>query len=81
MTKAPPRNELLAVTGGNLRVTKFLEDLASGGGGSVGSVDWADVTGKPLTFPPAVHSHAITDVTGLQAALAAVPDPLLVWFI
>lgn len=30
---------------------------------------WADITGKPTTFAPAVHSHAISDTTGLQAAL------------
>lgn len=30
---------------------------------------WADVTGKPSTFPPAAHSHVIADVTGLQSAL------------
>lgn len=30
---------------------------------------WADLTGKPATYPPATHTHPITDVTGLQAAL------------
>jgi hypothetical protein len=34
-----------------------------------GAVEWAAVTGKPETFPPAAHSHAIADVTGLQTAL------------
>lgn len=33
------------------------------------SAAWADVTGKPATFPPADHDHAIADVTGLQDAL------------
>lgn len=32
---------------------------------------WADITGKPTTFAPAAHSHAISDTTGLQAALDA----------
>ena len=32
-------------------------------------IDWADITGKPSTFPPSTHSHAIADVTGLQTAL------------
>ena len=32
---------------------------------------WDNVTGKPLTFTPSTHSHAITDVTGLQSALNA----------
>jgi hypothetical protein len=40
-----------------------------GGGGGGGPVDWADITGKPSTFPPSAHSHVIADVTGLQAVL------------
>ena len=35
------------------------------------SVTWASLSGKPSTFPPATHQHAISDVTGLQAALDA----------
>jgi len=30
---------------------------------------WAGVTGKPATFSPSAHSHAISEVTALQAAL------------
>lgn len=30
---------------------------------------WASVTGKPSTFPPATHEHAIADVTGLQSII------------
>ena len=30
---------------------------------------WEGLTGKPSTFPPSTHSHAIADVTGLQTAL------------
>ncbi|WP_199228638.1 hypothetical protein, partial [Caulobacter sp. D4A] len=30
---------------------------------------WANLGGKPATFTPAAHAHAIADVTGLQAAL------------
>ncbi|QNJ56177.1 minor tail protein [Microbacterium phage Burritobowl] len=34
------------------------------------SVDWADLTGKPTTFPPATHGHALTDanITGILPA-------------
>ncbi len=32
---------------------------------------WAGITGKPTSFPPSVHAHAVSDVTGLQAALDA----------
>ena len=30
---------------------------------------WNDLTGKPLSFTPSVHSHTIAEVTGLQAGL------------
>jgi hypothetical protein len=30
---------------------------------------WSEVTGKPSTFTPSAHSHAIAEVTGLQSAL------------
>ena len=30
---------------------------------------WADITGKPTTFAPSAHGHAISDTTGLQTAL------------
>lgn len=59
---------------------------ANAGGG--GSPDWDDVTGKPSTFPPETHSHAIADVTGLQTALdgkadagAAGASPIISWVI
>ena len=32
--------------------------------------NWIDLTGKPLVFPPAIHSHEIADVNGLLAALS-----------
>ena len=38
-----------------------------------GDVAWADVTGKPSTFPPSAHTHTIAQVTGLQAALDSKP--------
>lgn len=39
--------------------------------GSDGNVEvkWGDVPEKPTTFPPAAHTHEITDVTGLQKIL------------
>lgn len=33
------------------------------------SVAWANVTGRPATFPATAHTHVIADVTGLQTAL------------
>ena len=35
------------------------------------SVPWTGITGKPSSFTPATHSHAISQVTGLQSALDA----------
>jgi hypothetical protein len=32
---------------------------------------WANITGKPATFPPEAHTHAISQVTNLQASLDA----------
>lgn len=40
-------------------------------GGSAESVDWASITGKPTTFAPSAHTHAISEVTGLQTDLDA----------
>ena len=37
--------------------------------GIAASVPWSGVTGKPDTFAPSSHNHAIADVTGLQSAL------------
>jgi hypothetical protein len=33
------------------------------------AVAWSGITGKPATFAPSAHGHAISQVTGLQAAL------------
>lgn len=60
--------------------------IISGGGGG-GSTAWADITGKPSTFPPSTHTHIISDVTGLQTALDSKPSvgsftqstPALLW--
>ena len=42
---------------------------ARGRPGADGSSAWADITGKPSTFPPSSHTHVIADTTGLQSAL------------
>jgi len=38
---------------------------------SAEAVAWTGVTGKPSSFTPAAHTHATSEVTGLDAALAA----------
>ena len=37
--------------------------------GSANSVAWGNVSGKPSTFTPSSHSHAISDITNLQSTL------------
>jgi len=38
---------------------------------------WDEVSGKPTAFPPAAHTHTISQVTGLQAALDGKMDRVL----
>jgi hypothetical protein len=37
--------------------------------GPSGTTDWEGITNKPTTFTPSVHTHTVSDTTGLQAAL------------
>lgn len=43
---------------------------ATGDPGPAGATAWADVTGKPATFPPESHTHAQSDIDGLDTSLA-----------
>ena len=36
---------------------------------SAGSVAWSSITGKPSTFTPSAHTHAISDITNLETTL------------
>lgn len=38
---------------------------------ALAATDWASVSDKPATFPPATHGHVINDVTGLGQSLTA----------
>ena len=55
---------------GDVPLREYLETLT---GGEV-TVSWANVSGKPSTFAPDTHAHAIGDVDGLTAALADKAD-------
>lgn len=61
---------------GNVYIVVDQTSLASEAGytqfsaGTAASVPWTGITGKPDTYPPSSHSHAISDVTDLQATLA-----------
>ena len=39
--------------------------------GPPGTTSWTGITDKPATFPPSTHTHPISEVTSLQAALDA----------
>lgn len=38
------------------------------------AVGWGDVTGKPSTFPPTLHSHVLSDLSQSGAAVGQVPQ-------
>lgn len=40
------------------------------------SVDWNNVNGKPLTFPPSAHQHEIADIENLASTLSQKVDIL-----
>ncbi len=50
-------------------LSPLMQQAPGSGGGGSGSTAWADITGKPSTFAPAVPI-AQADITGLVAALA-----------
>ena len=55
----------LAVVGGSIAAADNTITITV----TPGVTSWAALTGKPTTFPPSAHSHAIADVSGLQTAL------------
>jgi len=57
----------IAVAGG--LISKAVDDTLKKITLSV-AVAWSDVTGKPSAFAPSAHSHATSDITGLDTALA-----------
>jgi hypothetical protein len=40
------------------------------------NLSWSTLSGKPSTFPPSAHTHATSEVTGLDTALAGVQTAL-----
>lgn len=41
--------------------------LPKGEDGAGGASSWADITGKPTTFPPSSHTHTVSDITDIAA--------------
>jgi hypothetical protein len=52
------------------KLRRVLSNIQEGGSSPGGAVAWADVTGKPATFPPESHTHPTSAVTGLDTALS-----------
>ena len=38
--------------------------------------DWANVLNKPITFTPSAHTHAISDIVGLDAEIILLQDDI-----
>jgi len=71
-----PRREagMLVLTLSDGKAWKLASDLTTwsefiAGTSSASSVAWVDITGRPATFTPSSHTHAVSDVSGLQTAL------------
>ena len=43
---------------------------------AVGGSDWDSLVGKPASFPPSAHTHAIDDVSGLETRLSDIESRL-----
>lgn len=78
-------NQYVVVSGPEQDKTRFLGEIAlfnedgtpwTPESGAPAAVSWTDVTGKPSTFAPTAHKHPISDVTGLEARLAAIEGRL-----
>ena len=62
-------NGQIVIVGPDGRLTiPGIQMLQSLGGTGVSSVAWADITGKPSTFTPAVHTHPSTDISDSTTA-------------
>lgn len=53
--------------------------LTNNGAPVGGTPAWADITGKPASYPPSNHSHPISEVTDLQTQLDAKSDKPGAW--
>jgi hypothetical protein len=69
---APRREQgMLVFVTATGRTWRLGADLSAWTEQVAGAGSWDDITGKPSTFAPSAHTHAIADTTGLQAALDA----------
>lgn len=61
------RLNLISPAANDIRLGDIVKSLQDGGGGGPSTVAWADVTGKPATFPPATHTHTAAQISDASA--------------
>lgn len=68
-SKALTGHLMLRATSTGLKVYDATGSETELGGGGGGETTWDAITGKPESFTPSVHTHAISDITSLQTTL------------
>ena len=68
-TKALENHLMLRATSSGLKVYDATGSETELGGGGGGETTWDAITGKPESFTPSAHTHAISDITSLQTTL------------
>ena len=51
-------------------------EIGEGGGSTGGSCSWDEISGKPSTYPPSLHTHPISQVDGLDNRLEGIDDSI-----
>lgn len=59
---ADPSVGALVYIDGNGQLRAQPQAATAPGGGTADSVAWANITGKPTTFPPSAHTHVASDL-------------------
>ncbi len=66
--QAPPnQSDLIPIVSGGITKSTTVENLLSVVNAS--TPDWTDITNKPATFTPSIHSHTSSDVTDFGTAV------------
>lgn len=68
-SKALTGHLMLRATSSGLKVYDATGSETELGGGGGGETTWDAITGKPESFTPSTHTHAIGDITSLQTTL------------
>ena len=68
-SKALEGHLMLRATSSGLKVYDAAGSETELGGGGGGEITWDAITGKPESFTPSTHTHAISDITSLQTTL------------